>query len=92
MNELSAERRDLYLATDDTHDRHPCRPAGLEPTIPAGEWPQNEALDRAASGTGIETVPLGTVRPSFPTLQRRLFMYLINKYISLSDICLTVHR
>jgi hypothetical protein len=25
----------------------------------------------------------------FTTLQRRLFIYLINKYISLSDICLT---
>ena len=28
----------------------------------------------------------------FTTLQRRLFIYLINKYISLSDICLTVHH
>ena len=28
----------------------------------------------------------------FAILQRTLFMYLINKYISLSDICLTVHH
>ena len=28
-------------------------PAGFEPTIPAGEWPQSDALDRAATGTGI---------------------------------------
>jgi len=28
----------------------------------------------------------------FATLQRTLFMYLINKYISLSDICLTVQH
>ena len=28
----------------------------------------------------------------FASLQRTLFMYLINKYISLSDICLTVHH
>ena len=28
----------------------------------------------------------------FDTLQRTLFIYLINKYISLSDICLTVHH
>ena len=27
----------------------------------------------------------------FATLQRTFFIYLINKYISLSDICLTVH-
>ena len=29
---------------------------------------------------------------SFAALQRTLFIYLINKYISLSDICLTVHH
>ena len=28
----------------------------------------------------------------FATLQRTLFIYLINKYISLSDICLAVHH
>ena len=28
----------------------------------------------------------------FATLHRTLFIYLINKYISLSDICLTVHH
>ena len=28
----------------------------------------------------------------FATLQRTLFIYLINKYIYLSDICLTVHH
>ena len=28
----------------------------------------------------------------FATLHRKLFMYLINKYISLSDICLIVHH
>ena len=28
----------------------------------------------------------------FATLQRTLFIYLINKHISLSDICLTVHH
>ena len=45
----------------------------------------------------IEDQPLSTVRPvyrdrRFATLQRTLFTYLINKYISLSDICLTVHH
>ena len=28
----------------------------------------------------------------FATLQRTLFIYLINKYISLSDMCFTVHH
>ena len=41
--------------------------------------------------------PLGTVHAvyrdrRFATLQRTLFIYLINKYISLFDICLTVHH
>jgi len=27
-------------------------PAGFEPTIPPGEWPQTHALDRAATGIG----------------------------------------
>jgi len=29
---------------------------GFEPTIPAGERPQTHALDRAATGTGCNTV------------------------------------
>ena len=28
-------------------------PVGFEPTVPAGEWPQTYALDRAATGTGL---------------------------------------
>ena len=28
-------------------------PVGFEPTIPASEWPQTYALDRAATETGI---------------------------------------
>jgi len=31
-------------------------PTGLEPTIPAGEWPQTHALDRAATGTGTKAL------------------------------------
>ena len=30
-------------------------PVGFEPTIPAGERPKIYALDRAATGTGIDT-------------------------------------
>ena len=51
-NEGSARRRDLYL-TQDIHKRQTSMlPAGLEPTIPASEWPQTYALDRAATGIG----------------------------------------
>jgi hypothetical protein len=45
LDEWSAWRRDLYLTTYDT-------PAGFEPAIPASEWPQIYALDRATTGIG----------------------------------------
>ena len=51
-DEWSARRRDLYLTTHNTHNRHPCPPVEYEPTISAGERPQTYALDRAATGTG----------------------------------------
>ena len=55
-------------------------------------YPHRVAADMLYVYKPSGTEPLGTVRPSFATLQRTLFMYLINKYISLSDICLTVHH
>jgi hypothetical protein len=51
LNEWSARRRDLYLTTHNTHDSHQRPPVGFEPAIPAGEQPQNHALDRAATAT-----------------------------------------
>ena len=33
-------------------------PVGFEPTISAGERPQNNALDRAATGTGEHRITL----------------------------------
>ena len=43
----------IWQHTTLTRDRHPCPPEGFEPIISAGEWPQTNALDRAASGTGV---------------------------------------
>jgi hypothetical protein len=41
------------LTTHSTHNRHTSMPLVVfEPTIPAGEGPQTDALDRAATGTG----------------------------------------
>ena len=52
-DEWSARRRELYLTTHNTHNRQiSMPPVGFEPTISAGERPQNYALDRAATGTG----------------------------------------
>ena len=53
LDEWSARRRDLYLATHNTHNRQTSMPpAGYEHTISAGELRQTYALDRAATGTG----------------------------------------
>ena len=53
LDDWSARRRDLYLTTHNTHNRQTSMPpVGFEPTIWAGEQPQTNALDRAATGTG----------------------------------------
>ena len=52
-DEWSMCRRDLYLKTNNTYNRQTSmHPVGFEPTISAGERPQNYALDLAANGTG----------------------------------------
>ena len=53
VNEWSIRRRDLYLTTHDTHNRHTSMPpVGFEPTLSADERPQTYTLDRAATATG----------------------------------------
>jgi hypothetical protein len=53
LDEWSVLRRDLYLITHNTHNRHTSMPpAGLEPEIPASERPQTHALDRAGHWEG----------------------------------------
>ena len=55
LDKWSARRTDLYLTTQNTHNRQTSMPpAGFEPTISAGERPQIYALDRAATGTSIK--------------------------------------
>jgi hypothetical protein len=53
LDEWSNRRRDLYLTTHNTHNKHPCLPVGSEPTVSAGERPQTYVLDHAATGTGV---------------------------------------
>jgi hypothetical protein len=54
LDERPARRRDLYLTTYSTHNRQTSvLLAGIEPTIPASERPQTDALARAATGIGI---------------------------------------
>jgi hypothetical protein len=53
LNEWWARRRDLNLTTNNNHKRQTSMlPAGLEPTISAGERPQTYTLDRVATGIG----------------------------------------
>jgi hypothetical protein len=53
LDEWSARRRDLYLTTHNTHNRHTSMPpVGFELTISADKRPQTYTLDRAATGTG----------------------------------------
>jgi len=52
QGEGSASRRDLHLTKHDIHRRQTSTyPVRFEPAIPAIEWPQTYALDRAATGT-----------------------------------------
>jgi hypothetical protein len=51
LEEWSAQREYLYQTTGNTHKKDTfMSPEGIEPTIPANEWPQTHALDRAVSG------------------------------------------
>ena len=54
LEEDSARRRDRYLTTHNTHNRHTSTPpAGFETSIQASERPQTHALDRAATEIGV---------------------------------------
>jgi len=51
LDKWSAGRRDLYLATHNTHKIPTSMPpAGFEPTFQVNDLPQTHALDRATTG------------------------------------------
>jgi hypothetical protein len=55
----SARRRDLYLTTNNTHNRQTSMPpAGFETSISASQRPQTHALDHAVTGTGKRNLSL----------------------------------
>ena len=69
LGEWLARRGDLYLTTRNTQNRQTSMPpVGLEPTISAGERPQTYALDRAATGTGLDK--LGTHNNQITRMQQ----------------------
>ena len=54
---------DLYLTTHNTHTKQPSMPpVGFEPAISASERPQTSALERTATGTGIQTNNVNKLR------------------------------
>ena len=53
LDKWSAQRRDLYLTTHNTHNRQTSvPPVGFKFTIPASQWPWTHALGLAAAGIG----------------------------------------
>ena len=70
LDECSAQRRDLYLTTYNTHKRQTFMLlAGFESTIPASELPQNYAVDRAATGNQLHYL---VIIPNFITISSEL--------------------
>ena len=61
LDEWSARRRDLYLTTNNIHNKHSMPPVGFEPTVSAGKRSKTYALDRAATGTGPYKHYLGKI-------------------------------
>ena len=77
LDEWSVRRRDLYLTTHNTHNRQISMPrVGFEPTISAGERPKTNALDRAATGTGLQVLLASIIVQKLQFFAWFRFMYL----------------
>ena len=55
LDEWSARRRNLLPDNTKHTPETTLRAVEFEPTIPASEWPQTRALERAVTGNGINT-------------------------------------
>jgi hypothetical protein len=75
LDERLARRRDLYLTTHNTHNRQiSMPPVGFKPMISAGERPQTDALDRAATGTGNKTTNFSNLLLEWKSICFELFL------------------
>ena len=61
-------------------------PVGFEPTISAGERPQTYALDRAATGTGINTKIILFTKKVMGYWRTRMRLHAENKLTETEDI------
>jgi len=94
LYEWPARRRDLYLTTHNTHNRHTSMPpVGFEPTNSAGEQPQSYVLDRADTGIGNAAASLQNL-PTEPLCLMcrgvRFIEVFIGKFCTASFCFLTV--
>jgi len=70
VDEWSARRRDLYLTTHNTRNRHTSMsPVGFEPTISAGKWPQT------ARPLGLAVILYSTLKIKIVCLVRTVFSF-----------------
>jgi len=91
MEAWSAQRRDLYLPTHNTHNRQTSMIlAGFEPSLPVSERPQTQVLDRAVTGTSRGTtvqrvnavisssisIPWTVIRRNIAVVYRKLLWHL----------------
>jgi hypothetical protein len=75
LNEWSTRRKDLYLTTQNTHNRLSCSRTGFEPAIAACKRPHSPALDSAATGLAdLKLIPL------FSTWCRKLIRGSLNLF------------
>jgi hypothetical protein len=72
-----AFRKDLYLTTNNTHNRQTSMPsAGFEPTIPVSERSYTRALDRVVNGIGKCSLRRVIFPPRLPTNVSICFSYI----------------
>jgi hypothetical protein len=65
---ISLSLRPIPDITHNTHKKQTSMPpAGFKPMIPGSQWPQNHALDRAATGIGCKDKCVSKLRTSFHT-------------------------
>ena len=73
LDEWSARHRYLYLTTHDTQISMP--PVGFEAAFSTGEQPQRDALDGAATATGVTSSYKDKICTYFNRGQHRLLMW-----------------
>jgi hypothetical protein len=85
LDEWSARRRDLYLTTHNTQNRHTSMPTvRFEPTTTTSERPQTYPFDRAATGIGTGRIVDQNVRVNL-FLNNALYLCIHIRLVSLQQ-------